>query len=72
MKRIFHRIDALFRLPFLAVLGLAILLWGGTDAYTQSSEPGSSKTRIKSKSIEFTSTPPSYKKVCRSPKTRRN
>ena len=62
MKRIFHRIDALFRLPFLAVLGLAILLWGGTYAYTQSSETGSSKTHIKSESIEFTSTPSSYKR----------
>ena len=41
MKRTFHRIDALFRLPFLAVLGLAILLWGGTYAYTHSSETGS-------------------------------
>ena len=62
MKRTFHRIDALFRLPFLAVLGLAILLWGGTYAYTQSSETGSSKTHIKSESIEFTSMPSSYKK----------
>ena len=62
MKRTFHRIDALFRLPFLAVLGLAILLWGGTYAYTQSSETGSSKTDIKSESIEFTSTPSKYKK----------
>ena len=62
MKRIFHRIDTLFRFPFFAALGLAIFLWGGTYAHTQSSETGSSKTRIKSKSIEFTSTPPSYKK----------
>ena len=62
MKRTFHRIDALFRLPFLAVLGLAILLWGGTYAYTQSSETGSSKTHIKSESIEFTSMPSSYKR----------
>ena len=62
MKRTFHRIDALFRLPFLAVLGLAILLWGGTYAYTQSSETGSSKTQIKSESIEFTSMPASYKR----------
>ena len=62
MKRTFHRIDALFRLPFLVVLGLAILLWGGTYAYTQSSETGSSKTHIKSESIEFTSMPSSYKR----------
>ena len=62
MKRTFHRIDALFRLPFLAVLGLAILLWGGTYAYTHSSETGSSKTHIKSESIEFTSMPSSYKR----------
>ena len=62
MKRTFYRIDALFRLPFLAVLGLAILLWGGTYAYTQNSETGSSKSRIKSESIEFTSMPSSYKK----------
>ena len=63
MKRTFHRIDALFRLPFLAVLGLAIFLSGGTYAYTQNSETGSSKTRIKSESIEFTSTAPSsYKR----------
>lgn len=62
MKRTFHRIDALFRLPFLVVLGLAILLWGGAYAYTQSSETGSSKTHIKSESIEFTSMPSSYKR----------
>ena len=62
MKRIFHRTDTLFRPPFLVVLGLATLLWGGTYAYTQSSETGSSKTRIKSESIEFTSTPSSYKR----------
>ncbi len=62
MKRTFHRIDTLFRLPFFAVLGLAILLWGGTYAYTQSSETGSSKTHIKSESIEFTSAPASYKR----------
>ena len=62
MKRTFHRIDTLFRLPFLAVLGLAILLSGGTYAYTQSSETGSSKTHIKSESIEFTSMPSSYKR----------
>ena len=62
MKRTFYRIDALFRLPFLAVLGLAILLWGGTYAYTQNSETGSSKTHIKSESIEFTSMPSSYEK----------
>ncbi len=62
MKRIFHRTDTLFRLPFLVVLGLATLLWGGTYAYTQNSETGSSKTRIKSESIEFTSTPSSYKR----------
>ena len=62
MKRTFHRIDALFRLPFLVVLGLAILLSGGTYAYTQSSETGSSKTHVKSESIEFTSTPSSYKR----------
>ncbi len=62
MKRIFHRTDTLFRLPFLVVLGLATLLWGGTYAYTQNSETGSSKTQIKSESIEFTSTPSSYKR----------
>ncbi len=62
MKRTFHRIDALFRLPFLVVLGLTILLWGGTHAYTESSETGSSKTEIKSESIEFTSMPSSYKR----------
>ncbi len=62
MKRTFHRIDALFRLPFFATLGLAIFLWGGTYAYTQSSETGSSKTHVKSKSIEFTSMPSSYKR----------
>ena len=62
MKRTFHRIDALFRLPFLVVLGLTILLWGGTHAYTESPETGSSKTEIKSESIEFTSMPSSYKR----------
>ena len=63
MKRIFHCGETLARLPFFATLGLAILLWGGTYAYTQSSETGSSNTRVKSKSIEFTSTvPSSYKR----------
>ena len=62
MKRNFHRMDTLFRLPFLAVLGLAILLWGGPYAYTQSSETESSKTRIKSETVEFTSTVPSSHK----------
>ena len=63
MKRIFHWGETLARLPFFATLGLAILLWGGTYAYTQSSETESSKTSIKSKSIEFTSTvPSSYKR----------
>ncbi len=56
MKRIFHCGKTLARLPFFATLGLAILLWGGTYAYTQSSETGSSKTQVKSESIEFTST----------------
>ena len=62
MKRIFHWGETLARLPLLAALGLAICLWGGTYAYTQSSETGSSKTHIKSKSIEFTSMPSSYKR----------
>ncbi len=62
MKRIFHCGETLARLPLLAALGLAICLWGGTYAYTQSSETGSSKTNIKSKSIEFTSMPSSYKR----------
>ena len=58
MKRIFHEGEVLTRLPLFATLGLAILLWGGTYAHTQSSETGSSNTRLKSKSIEFTSTVP--------------
>ena len=58
MTRIFHWGETLARLPFFATLGLAILLWGGTYAYTQSSETGSSNTRVKSKSIEFNSTVP--------------
>ena len=62
MKRIFHWQETLARLPFFATLGLAIFLWGGTYAYTQSSETGSSKTHIKSESIEFTSMPSSYKR----------
>ena len=56
MKRIFHWGETLARLPFFAILGFAILLWGGTYAYTQSSETGSSNTHVKSESIEFTST----------------
>ena len=56
MKRIFHWGETLARLPFFATLGFAILLWGGTYAYTQSSETGSSKTHVKSESIEFTPT----------------
>lgn len=56
MKRIFHWGEILARLPFFATLGFVILLWGGTYAYTQSSETGSSKTHIKSESIEFTPT----------------
>ena len=62
MKRTFHWQETLARLPFFATLGLAIFLWGGTYAYTQSSETGSSKTHVKSKSIEFTSMPSSYKR----------
>ena len=62
MKRIFHWQETLARLPFFATLGLAIFLWGGTYAYTQNSETGSSKTHIKSESIEFTSMPSSYKR----------
>ncbi len=56
MKRIFREGEVLVRLPLFATLGLAILLWGGTYAYTQSSETGSSHTRIKSKSVEFNPT----------------
>ncbi|MCY3552721.1 MAG: hypothetical protein OXH39_19870 [Candidatus Poribacteria bacterium] len=56
MKRIFHWGETLARLPFFATLGFAILLWGGTYAYTQGSETGSSNTHVKSESIEFTPT----------------
>lgn len=41
MKRVFHKREVLARLPLLTTLGFAICLWGGTHAYTQSSETGS-------------------------------
>ena len=47
MKNTLHNVDALFRLPLFAALGLAIFLGGCTYTYTESSEIGSSNMELR-------------------------